>query len=231
MSDIKSYGYYASMSVCVTNSLLPKCKYVANDVMYSFSNAFTPMRNKQDSVSVRLQNELTRLATNDENTQYILAGVCIGLVLLSAIFVMPIFMKVIRDKSHAFSIFSHITTQEIHRIINECKKLEVKKVRFRREWLTQFAEQPAQFWRKIRTGSQDLDKNEADSSQHLDKVSEASVEMERLAKIRTDLLSETEYDITHTLIYGVVTAYAIDPSSGSSCPSSCFSPTGLSRST
>lgn len=155
MSDLLSYGYYDSVSKCLANSSLAMCTYITNDITLTYTNSFKYMRVKQDSVSLRMERELTTLATEDKNTQYMLIGICIGLVVLSAIIVAPIFLKVIRDKSAAFGIFAFIEQREIQQIIKECKKLDVKKARFKKEWLVTFAEQFNAFWRKVRNNNRD----------------------------------------------------------------------------
>ncbi|MDR3547557.1 MAG: hypothetical protein P4M11_04665 [Candidatus Pacebacteria bacterium] len=148
-----SYGYYSQVSVCATNTALSMCQYINKMLDYSFQLAFTPMRNKEDEISTRLQKELNSLATDDETTQYVLVGVCIALVAISAGVITPIFIKVIRDKSYVFAIFSHIQPEEIRIVIKECKKLDVKRVRFKKAWVSEYADQQEVFWRKVRAGN------------------------------------------------------------------------------
>ncbi len=129
------------------------CQYITSDIAYSFEMAFTPMRNEQDNVSLRLQNELISLATSDENFEYIMAAVAVAVVLAGVIVVTPVFIRVICNKSRVFAIFSHVTSEEIHRVISSCRKLDTKRIRFKREWLSQLSDQQEEFWRKVRTGS------------------------------------------------------------------------------
>ena len=138
-----------NVSICATQPKLAMCTYISNMIDYSFSIAFIPMRNKQDEVSLRLHNELDGLATDDESIQYILVGVCIGLVIISTMVIIPIFIFVIRDKSYVFRIFSYIEEKEIKKIINNCKKLDLKNMRYKRRWLAHSAGNPEIFWKKI----------------------------------------------------------------------------------
>ncbi len=129
------------------------CTYISQLLDYSFNITLIPMRNLEDWASATMQTELDKLATEDETTQYILAGVCLGLVIVSAIMVIPIFMKVIRNKSYVFAIFAHVTPDEVQQVIKECRQLDIKRIRFKKDWLTKFADREELFWKKVLAGN------------------------------------------------------------------------------
>jgi len=145
------YGTWDDVSICGKQTTLPMCKYISKMIDYSFNIAFIAMRNKQDEITDRLEKELDYLATQDLLVNYILISVCIALVIISALVIIPIFVKVIKDKSNLYMIFSHITEEELNKIVSECKKLILKNVRYKKKWLLKSYGNQDHFWRKIVT--------------------------------------------------------------------------------
>ncbi len=125
------------------------CDYIFQMIDYSFQIAFTAMRDKQDEIAARLEKELQSLATDDEIVQFIIVGICVGLVALSSMVIVPIFIWVIKDKSYVFAIFSYIESDEIRQIIAECKKLDLKNLRYKKTWLANSQGNQELFCKKI----------------------------------------------------------------------------------
>ena len=143
------YGTYVNVSICATQTKLAMCVYISNMIDYSFSIAFTPMRVKQDEISLRLHKELESLATDDEIIQFVLIGICVGLVIISSVVIVPIFIRVIKSKSFVFRIFSYIEEKEIKKIIHNCQKLDLKNLRYKKKWLEKSAGDQEVFWKKL----------------------------------------------------------------------------------
>ena len=147
------------MAICLTKPNLNMCKVINQMIEYSFSIAFNPMRNKQDGTSQKLHDELEKLAIEDETLQYAIMGICIGLVVTGSIVIIPIFIWVIKDKSYVFTIFSNIEDDEIHTIIANCKKMDLKNLRYKRKWLANSEGNQEAFWKKMIIENSRKDKN------------------------------------------------------------------------
>ncbi len=107
------------------------------------------MREKQDSVVNRFENELRTLATEGEIAQYIITGICTGLVLCSLAAIMPVFNWVIKDKSYVLAIFSDIERTEIQKVIEECHKMDLRTVKYKSEWVERYENNQNAFWNKL----------------------------------------------------------------------------------
>ncbi len=116
---------------------------------YAFDIGFNTLRPKEDTVSFDLSASLEELTTSDATTQYILIGVCAGLVLVTAAAIAPIFVMVIRNKCKVFCIFAYIGREEVVHIVEQCKRLDLRGMRCRRSWVLGCKERADVFWRRL----------------------------------------------------------------------------------
>jgi len=168
LTEISSYGFYDKISICLTDPMNAMCQRIKmlNDFLTNI--ILNAMRIRQDNVNVIMENELHNLAVNGENTQYIIIGICIGLVIVFLIAMIPVFTWVIRNKSYVLSIFSDIEIEEIQEVIDGCKILDIKKIKYRKKWITKFEAKPSQFWNKLITKFNPKSPTNKKSSQNLD---------------------------------------------------------------
>ncbi len=129
----------------------PLCQYVAKLADYAYNMAFYTLMVKHDEVSRRLEAEVSDLAQKGENTQYVIIGICIGVVVFSVLIIIPIFLWVIKDKSRVVAIFADISPEEAKKIIVDSRKLDIKSFRFKRKWIIEAGENNEGFWMKLIT--------------------------------------------------------------------------------
>ena len=190
------FGTYDTISICIAKPTLPMCTYIFNMIDYSYAIIFMPMREKQNAISRKLHAELIKLATEDETIQYVLLGICIGLVLLGTAMITPIFITVIRDKSHVFKIFAFIEKNEIEKIVVDCKKMDLKNLRFKKRWLEGSQGDAERFWRKMIAensikGFKEVEKEEKPSENfshffHQSLHKDASIDIDELEKKKSE---------------------------------------------
>eukprot|EP01022_Parablepharisma_sp_SALTPOND_P006423 TRINITY_DN1261_c0_g1_i2.p2 TRINITY_DN1261_c0_g1~~TRINITY_DN1261_c0_g1_i2.p2 ORF type:complete len:514 (-),score=67.95 TRINITY_DN1261_c0_g1_i2:931-2472(-) len=146
--DFSQYKH-ASLMNCTTNPMLPLCVYTSKQVNYAFDLMFYHMRFKQDEVNFKLEEELKSMARKGENTQYAIILSCIGLVILSTIVIIPVFNWVIKEKSNVLSIFADIEPAEARKVVEECQKLDIKNLKYKRKWIGLASGHQNLLWNKI----------------------------------------------------------------------------------
>ncbi|MDR3547260.1 MAG: PAS domain S-box protein [Candidatus Pacebacteria bacterium] len=151
LAECTSYGYYDMVSTCVSNTASSMCKRIAIVNDNDYRSLFYYTRFKQDAVSSDLENELVSLAVEGRSSRYILTGICTGLVLASLLAVTPIFNWVIKDKSYVMAIFSDVEPEEVAKMIEECKKIDIRNVKYRKRWLQKANWRQDAFWARVMT--------------------------------------------------------------------------------
>ncbi len=139
----------AELSVCNIDATEPICVSTFSIMRYVFKLGFYTLREKQDEISRRMEKDVESLASSGENTQFVIIGTCVGLIILSAVVVMPIFVWVLKDKSSVLAIFSDIQPEEAAKIIDDSRQLDIKNLRFKRKWMTTTGENSEAFWKKL----------------------------------------------------------------------------------
>lgn len=118
-------------------------------VKYIVLNTFMPLRVYQQQYSAVLRSGLENSSSQGETIIFIVQGICIGIVLLSAAILMPVFIWVIKDKSYVIRIFADIEDSEIQQMINLVETCDLKRVRYKNKWLTQCKGDEQKYWEKI----------------------------------------------------------------------------------
>jgi len=143
------YGKWDEVSICAKQPNLQMCTHISELIDYSFDIAFIALRDKQDEITDRLENELVNLAVTDEQIQYILVSMCMSLVGLTAVIISFMFVRVIKDKSSVYAILSYIPDNDIRKIINDSNNLELERVKYKKAWIVNSEGNQELFWRKI----------------------------------------------------------------------------------
>ncbi|MDR3549191.1 MAG: hypothetical protein P4M11_13180 [Candidatus Pacebacteria bacterium] len=125
------------------------CEYIVEMTTYAYTVGFFGLRVEQDSVSRRLESELTSMSRQGETVQYMITGICVGLITASACIILPIFIWVIKDKSYVLAIFSDITQKEASRIITDSRKLDIKNLHYKKRWIETAGDSHESFWKKL----------------------------------------------------------------------------------
>lgn len=154
------------------------------DVTYDI--LFNAMRVHQNMITKIMEKELHNLATQGENNQYIINGICAFLVAISLIVIIPIFSWVIRDKSYVLAIFSDVENEELEQIISECKSLDLTSVKFKKKWIVKYADRPLDFWNKIRKSSDENKNHKVKKNQRKSKFIEIPLQEPSMLKISED---------------------------------------------
>ncbi|MDR3548446.1 MAG: hypothetical protein P4M11_09325 [Candidatus Pacebacteria bacterium] len=141
----------ADLAPCMLNMTASVCQDLLRGMRYAYELGFYSLREKQDDVSKRLENEITKLSRQGESTQYMIIGICIGLIAISVGAAIPIFMWVIKDKSNALAIFADIRQEEARKIIEDSRQLDIKNLHYKRKWIQGAGESNESFWHKITT--------------------------------------------------------------------------------
>jgi len=199
LTEIIQYGYYDNVGICTKNPKLSMCGRITLLNNLAVATAYNSMSATQYKYTKIMETELIRFATDGETTQYVINGICAGLVSVCLIVIIPIFTWVIQDKSYVLSIFSDIENEELHQIIHDCKKIDIKTVKFKKKWFKKYDSKPTQFWNKVikRTPkkssknlapSKDKIPIEKESTQNLIMIDDQSKQPEK-----RKLLSEIEY--------------------------------------
>jgi len=144
-----SYGTYDNVKICIADLTNSMCQRLVSVTDQASIILFNSMSKHQNYIADNMSAELSHLATKGANVQYIINSVCGGLVLLCLIVIIPVFLFVIKDKSYVLSIFSDIESNEIEEIIRECKKVDIKHLRFKKKWVMKFEHNSKQFWNKV----------------------------------------------------------------------------------
>ncbi|MDR3548776.1 MAG: hypothetical protein P4M11_11020 [Candidatus Pacebacteria bacterium] len=139
------------MAICKKNIKAPLCQNAILVSKFAYNLAFYPIRNEQTSVSRRLEAELTELSRHGETTQYIIIGICLALIVVSAGAILPVFLWVIKDKSQVLTIFADITPEEADKIIEGSRTLDIKNIHYKRKWIQSAEEKHEAFWKKLIT--------------------------------------------------------------------------------
>jgi len=215
-----SYGFYDNVKICLLNQNLQMCQRMISLTDQAFVILFNSMSKHQNYVADNMSAELSRLATKSENIQYIINCICAGLVVICLIVIIPVFLFVIKDKSYVLSIFSDIEKNELEEIIRECKKVDIKHLRFKKKWIMRFEHNPKEFWDKVNNcealecndqeskkkptiikpvscshekKQEDLQENINDRCQETNKESMKIIDDANTTKEKRILLSEIEY--------------------------------------
>jgi len=200
MTEALSYGQYNVVSACLTNMTIPFCKRIELLTDLTYEILFNAMRTHQYKVKKEMDADLFRLATQGEYIQYIINGICAGLVIISLILIVPVFSWVIKDKSYVLAIFSDIEIDELEQIIKECKSLDLKALRYKKKWVTKYENRPAEFWNKVtksltskKVQKQNEQKEEIKPKIQQDLQIEANIIIVDKKAERRRFLSEIEY--------------------------------------
>ncbi len=137
------------MTSCKRNVNSVSCQYLLRVSNYAYKLGYYGMREKQDSVSQRMEAELTVLAREGELTQYTITGICVALIVASVGIIVPIFLWVIKDKSYVIAIFADITKEEATKIVEDSRKLDIKNLHYKRRWIASAGESHNVFWKKL----------------------------------------------------------------------------------
>ncbi|MDR3548426.1 MAG: hypothetical protein P4M11_09225 [Candidatus Pacebacteria bacterium] len=116
---------------------------------YAYNVGYYALREAQDSVSKRLESEVTLLSREGETTQYTITGICLALITASAGVILPIFVWVIKDKSFVIAIFADITHEEATKIIEGTRKIDMKNLHYKRRWIVAAGDGHETFWKKL----------------------------------------------------------------------------------
>ncbi|MDR3548364.1 MAG: PAS domain-containing protein [Candidatus Pacebacteria bacterium] len=147
--DYTSVKSTTTLSVCRNPKKSDVCKSFVSLSSYAYTVGYASLRETQDSVSRRLEAELTTMSRQGETTQYTITGICLGLITLSAGVILPIFVWVIRDKSYVIAIFAEITHDEANQIIEDTRKLDIKNLRYKKRWIVASGDNHEIFWKKL----------------------------------------------------------------------------------
>ncbi len=160
-------------------SQTPLCQYVLKLADYAYNMCFYTLMMKHNEVSRRLEAVVSGLAQQSENTQYVIIGICIGVVVLSVLIIIPIFLWVIKDKSRVVAIFADISPEEAKKIIVSSRQLDIKNFRFKAKWIIEAGEDNEGFWNKLitqhRHGFGMGIKNRPEKTGHITKTLEPAV--------------------------------------------------------
>lgn len=89
------------------------------------------------------------LASDSSNSQYILISVCTGLVIAFTIIIFPILNYIIKDKSYVIAIFSDMDIDEVKKVIEDTRKLNLVNLNYKKKWIKKSNGQQDYFWRKL----------------------------------------------------------------------------------
>jgi len=149
MTEVIQAGFWDSVGSCAKNMTIPLCTRLNLLVETAFTIFFNALSPPQQRVTKMMEKEIMGLANEGEKIQYVINGICAGLVIVCLIVIIPIFSWVIKDKSYVLAIFSDIEPEELHKVINDCKNLDIKNAKFKKKWLTKYQNRPESFWKKV----------------------------------------------------------------------------------
>jgi len=158
MTEVYGYGPYNNVKQCIVDTLSPFCIRLSSLLDLTYDILFNAMRIHQNMITKTMEKELLGLATDGEKFQYIINGICALLVAIALIVIIPVFSWVIRDKSYVLAIFSDIDNEEIEQIISECKSLDLRRIRFKKKWISKYENKPLEFWTKVRKNASENNK-------------------------------------------------------------------------
>jgi len=170
MTEVYGYGPYNNVKQCVVDKLSPFCIRLSSLLDLTYDILFNAMRIHQNMITKSMEKELLGLATEGENAQYIINGVCALLVAIALIVIIPVFSWVIRDKSYVLAIFSDIDNEEMEQIISECKSLDLKRVRFKKKWISKYENKPSDFWNKVRKNASENNDSHIKKKKHKSQI-------------------------------------------------------------
>lgn len=106
------------------------------------------MRDEYNIVNGVIKEEIQNLANQGELYQYMITSVCIGLVIFAEAIIIPFFSSTIKKKSLVIAIFADIEMGEIKQVM-ESQKLDLKKIIFKKKWISQAEGNYNYFWEKV----------------------------------------------------------------------------------
>lgn len=111
--------------------------------------SFNSMRDLADEVTIQFEDDLIKMASDGENTQYIVTSICTALVVVSTVIILPFFTCVLRDKSNIISIFADIEHDEILEVIESSKNFNIKNINFKKSWIESCDGKQEELWEFI----------------------------------------------------------------------------------
>jgi len=203
LTEVIQAGFWDNVGICAANSSIQMCQRLLMLAENAYIIYFNALSAPQNRISKIMEKEIMSLAQKGEKTQYIITGICTSLVTVFLIIIIPIFLWVIKDKSYVLAIFSDIDTEEIEKVINDCKKLNIKNVKYKYKWLSKYENKPDLFWNKILTEmmKKGITQSQSNSRETLKKSIMNNTSNNNSLKTLTDeqkierrlLLSEIEY--------------------------------------
>ncbi len=143
------YSYSDLMNLCNNTNSASQCEVNVEAVNYISYNTLEPLRILQDKCSQQLENDINNLSAQGAQTLYILVACCIAVVFVSISLIIPVFIWVIKDKSHVIAIFADVTDEEIREIIKVTGNFDIRSIKYRRQWLSYDQGDEDKFWDRV----------------------------------------------------------------------------------
>jgi len=170
-------------SVCIVNNLA---------LNFCADNGFYTLRIKQDIASEEIMSDLKKAANEGELFLYLIICVCIGIAIISAVFLTISLIIVVKDKSYVMAIFASIGKEEIEKIIYCAKSVLIRSVRFKPIILKLAGENEEKYWHNLVNDSKE-EKNKENPTDTKAKKSLKSLRNGEILSIKKLVMPESKF--------------------------------------